>query len=111
MGWPMNKTSAPRELKKSETEFRIVWQDGHESAYPFRSLRQACPCAGCKDEFTGRPLLDPESVPAGLTAPKAELVGNYAVAFQFSDGHSTGIYSFEALRGLCPCDSCALRRS
>ncbi|MBI4347507.1 MAG: DUF971 domain-containing protein [Elusimicrobia bacterium] len=102
-------TNAPRELKKSDGEFTIVWQDGHESAFSIRSLRQACPCAACRDEWTGKPLLDPESVPADITAPKAELVGNYAVAFQFSDGHSTGIYSFEGLRSRCPCAACKLR--
>ena len=50
-----------------------------------------------------RPLLDPESVPAGLTSSKAALVGNSPVAFQFSDGHGSGIYTFEALRQICPC--------
>ena len=33
-------------------------------------------------------------------------VGNYAVAFTWADGHSTGIYSFRLLRKLCPCDAC-----
>ncbi|MBI5200201.1 MAG: DUF971 domain-containing protein [Elusimicrobia bacterium] len=99
----------PKQLQKSDTEFKIVWQDGHESAFSFRSLRQECPCAVCRDEWTGKPLLDPESVPKDLGVKKAELVGNYAVAFLFSDGHSTGIYSFQALRGLCPCTTCKTR--
>lgn len=101
--------SAPRQLLKSDGEFKIVWQDGHESAFSYLALRRACPCAVCRDEWTGKPLLDPESVPKDLTASRAELVGNYAVAFQFSDGHSTGIYSFESLRGQCPCPACAHR--
>ncbi len=101
---------APRQLLKSDGEFKIVWQDGHESAFSIRSLRQTCPCAVCRDEWTGKPLLDPESVPKDITAPKAELVGNYAVSFLFSDGHSTGIYSFETLRGLCPCSACTRAR-
>lgn len=96
----------PQEIVKSDAEIRIVWQDGHESVFPFRSLRQACPCAMCRDEWTGRSLLDPATVPADLTASRAELVGNYAVAFQFSDGHATGIFAFETLRGLCGCPSC-----
>lgn len=101
--------AAPRQIQKAEREFRITWEDGHESAYSYRALRQACPCAVCRDEWSGKPLLDPETVPADLGAPKAELVGNYAVAFLFSDGHSTGIYSFDTLRGLCGCQACALR--
>lgn len=101
--------AAPREIQKAEKELRIVWHDGHQSAYTYQSLRQACPCAGCRDEWTGKPLLDPATVPEELTAPKAELVGNYAIAFLFSDGHSTGIYSFETLRGICGCPRCKPR--
>jgi len=89
---------------------RVRWQDGHESVYPVRYLRQRCPCAGCVDELSGRRLLTPESVPADLQAPGAALVGNYAVSFSFSDGHGSGIYTFEALRRLCPCAECALPR-
>lgn len=95
---------APEKLEKVRDDFfRIRWEGGHVSEYPFRTLRQECRCAGCRDEFTGRRILDPESVPADLKATKATLVGNYAVAFQFSDGHGSGIYTFEALRALCPC--------
>lgn len=36
-----------------------------------------------------------------------EPVGRYALRFQWSDGHATGIYTFEYLRELCPCPSCA----
>jgi DUF971 family protein len=35
-----------------------------------------------------------------ITARGAELVGNYAMRIDFSDGHSTGIYTFEFLREL-----------
>ena len=37
-------------------------------------------------------------------------VGNYAVQFSFSDGHSTGIYAYEYLRTLCPCEQCKANR-
>jgi DUF971 family protein len=33
-------------------------------------------------------------------------VGHYAVQFDFNDGHSTGIFSFEYLRQICPCEAC-----
>ena len=36
----------------------------------------------------------------------AEAVGNYAIRIQWSDGHSTGIYSYEHLRKVCPCPEC-----
>jgi DUF971 family protein len=41
-----------------------------------------------------------------VTAKAATSVGNYAIQIQFSDSHSTGIYSFAALREMCPCDFC-----
>lgn len=94
----------PEKLEKvGDEKFRVRWEGGHVSEYGFRYLRQQCRCAACRDEFTGAPLLDPESVPDDLKASKATLVGNYAVAFQFSDGHGSGIYTFESLREICPC--------
>ena len=101
-------SATPAKLEKVRDEkFRITWDDGHVSEYPFRLLRQQCRCASCRDEFTGKPLIDPESVAVGLKSDKATMVGNYALAFQFSDGHGTGIYTFALLRELCPC--CAAR--
>jgi ATP-binding protein involved in chromosome partitioning len=82
---------------------RIVWQDGHESLYPVRLVRLACRCAHCIDERTGQPLLRPDSVPADVRPLRINAVGRYALAFAWSDGHDTGIYTFENLRELCPC--------
>jgi ATP-binding protein involved in chromosome partitioning len=82
---------------------RIVWKDGHESLYPVRLLRLACRCAHCIDEHTGRPILRPESVPAEVRPLRISGVGRYALAFAWSDGHDSGIYTFESLRELCPC--------
>ncbi|HTO51852.1 MAG TPA: DUF971 domain-containing protein [Myxococcota bacterium] len=82
---------------------RIVWKDGHESVYPVRLLRLACRCAHCIDEHTGRPILRPDSVPADVRPVRISGVGRYALAFSWSDGHDTGIHTFESLRELCPC--------
>ena len=102
---------APTKIEKVADEaMRLIWEDGHESCLPFRRLRQICPCALCRDEWTGRSLLDPESVPADLKATRAELVGNYGLAFLFSDGHSQGIYTFSMLRKACACADCAKAR-
>ena len=86
---------------------RIVWRDGHVSEYEPRALRLSCPCAGCVDELTGRPLLDAGSVPEEINPVRIDYVGRYALAFQWPDGHDTGIYPFDLLRGLCPCVQCA----
>ena len=40
-------------------------------------------------------------------AQAATQVGNYAIQISFSDGHSTGIFSYDYLRTLCPCGECA----
>jgi len=104
-------TGTPREIIQiGQEEFKIVWQDGHESLFSVPYLRRLCPCAMCVDELTRMPRLDPASVPSDLKAEKAQLVGNYAIAFQFGDGHSTGVYSFEKLREVCPCGDCAAAR-
>ncbi|MBI4051664.1 MAG: DUF971 domain-containing protein [Elusimicrobia bacterium] len=94
----------PKRLVRVEEEaFKIIWDDGHESVYPAQHLRFQCPCAACKDEWTGESKLDFKTLPQDLQLKDARLVGNYAVNYLFSDGHSTGIYSFETLRKICPC--------
>lgn len=79
---------------------RIVWRDGHLSEYAPRDLRLACSCAGCIDEFTGRPLLDQATVPTDVHPLAIRYVGRYALQFDWSDGHTTGIYPWERLREL-----------
>ena len=84
----------------------VAWSDGHESIYDGYALRCACPCAACVDEMTGRKILKDELVPRSVRPVRVEPVGRYAVSIVWSDGHDTGIYTFENLRGLCPCDAC-----
>jgi len=92
---------------RDASRLEVVWQDGHVSQYPPRWLRLNCRCAGCRDEMTGRPLLDPARVPEAVHPLRIEYVGSYALRFEWSDGHDTGIYPFTLLRGLCPCEECA----
>ncbi len=89
----------------------LVWEDGHQTEYPARELRLHCRCAQCIEEMTGVPLLDPKSVPADVKAIGIELVGQYAIAVRWSDGHVGGIYNFRDLRGNCPCPACAAERA
>ena len=79
---------------------RIKWDDGQTCDYRARQLRLACPCAGCIDEWNGRPLLEPAKVSPFLTVMAVEVVGRYALNFTFSDGHHTGIFSWDVLRRL-----------
>jgi DUF971 family protein len=79
-------------------DVRILWGGGREVTLPAARLRDACPCAGCVEEGTGRKLLDPATIPADIRPTEIAPVGNYAVQIQWSDGHSTGIYSWQTLR-------------
>ena len=83
----------------------IAWSDGIRGSYPPRFLRDACPCATCREQ-RGQPappallpVLRPEEV-APLAVAGMKPVGQYAYAIEFSDGHSSGIYTLEYLREL-----------
>lgn len=78
----------------------ITWADGAESTLPLREIRLACGCAVCRNEITGAPQLDPATVPEDIGASRIAPVGNYALTFTWTDGHSTGIYPWEFLRDL-----------
>ena len=93
------RQSGPRELE-------IAWDDGHVSVYPVAYLRRACRCASCINEWTGEPILKPEQVPDDVKPVRIDAVGRYAIHIAWSDGHSSGIYSYDHLRRLCPCPAC-----
>ncbi|MGI3210405.1 P-loop NTPase [Roseovarius tibetensis] len=78
----------------------LGWADGLVSRLAPRDLRLDCRCAKCRDEVSGNPLLDPESVPLDIRLTRIWSVGNYALGLAFSDGHDTGIYTFKALRDM-----------
>ena len=99
--------SAISEIEKDQKNLYISWQDGHKSQYAFRYLRENCPCAMCRDEFTGERILDVSTIPSDLVSQRESVVGHYALAFSFSDGHGAGIYTFEYLREICSCSDCA----
>lgn len=89
----------PRVITKSDpTCVEIEWSDGHTTVYTTPELRGLCPCAACVNELTGRRMHDPASVPADLATRAVTLVGRYAIAIAFSDGHETGIFPFAFLR-------------
>ena len=90
----------PVEAQIVDSTLEIKWSDDHLSRLPSRGLRLACPCAACVDELTGQPRLDPKTVPADVKVLDVRTVGRYALQFTFSDGHATGIYSFDKLRAL-----------
>ncbi len=95
---------------------QISWADGHESIYEITTLRRACPCAECRPwiEGIGKVGESPESVRNAIGAlhsvADVSTIGGYALNFRWADGHSSGIYSFEYLRAICPCEEDTARR-
>lgn len=127
---PLDERKKPRDVKVHVTSgagLDIIWSDGHASHYDFPYLRERCPCAMCSEEQRKKAELE-EKMPAAPAAsgpgampglgpslpmfkPKAKAraakpLGHYALQMDFTDGHSTGIYSYTYLREICPCADC-----
>ncbi|MFM8316131.1 MAG: DUF971 domain-containing protein [Deltaproteobacteria bacterium] len=98
---------APMSLRQLGADLLgISWNDGHDSIYHVRNIRLSCRCANCIDEWTREKILKDEMVPADIKPKKMETVGRYALQIDWSDGHNTGIFTFEQLRSQCECESC-----
>ena len=92
----------PREIsQEGDRLLRITWADERICDYDAATLRRVCPCAQCVNEWTGERTLKPEAIPNDMEIKDVSLVGRYALNFSWSDGHDTGIYSFQYLRELC----------
>lgn len=94
---------APTNIQLIGSEVAIVWADGAESYFPFEKLRAASPSAaniGETDILGNKYGGDgPKKFP-GVQVTGWSIVGNYAVRFDFSDGHNSGLYSYDYLRKL-----------
>lgn len=94
----------PTALRREGDSLLIEWSDGQTGRLTWKQLREACPCAGCRDEREKpadpfRILKPQEVVPlAPVSMPR---VGRYAYKIVWSDGHDTGIFTVEHLRQLC----------
>ncbi len=82
-------------------DFVIGWEDGRTARVPSLDLRDACPCAGCIEETTGRKILDRATLPPDVRPLRVDPVGSYAIQIHWSDGHSSGIYTWDTLRRAC----------
>ncbi len=89
----------------------ILWDDGHRSVHSGAALRLACGCAMCRDEWSGEPRIGPGTVPGGVTVRESRPVGRYGLQLTFSDGHGTGIFTFDRLRAVCECEACRTNRA
>jgi len=102
-------------VTRDKREMRIRWQDDHESAYSFDLLRKECPCALCNDQRGKAPapaspnlavLSGPVVRTGEIQVTEVKPIGRYALNFVWSDGHDSGIYSYNFLRSLCSCLTC-----
>ncbi len=85
---------------QADQVLELTWDETRADRVPYRYLRAECPCAACKDEWTGQRTLDPATIRPDLKLEGMEAIGNYAVRLVWNDGHSSGLYSWDTLRKL-----------
>lgn len=86
-------------FRKGEQSLTVAFDDGFEGEIPFKLLREESPSAEVRGHGSGpRPPQPP--VPDDIGVTRAEPVGRYAVRIHFTDGHSSGLYTWTLLRAL-----------
>ena len=93
----------PTSIELIGTEIAVRWTDGKETYYTGAQLRKASPSAetqGEKDIFGTQYGGQKPAPPADVQVLAWEKVGNYAIRFEFSDGHRTGLYTYDYLRNI-----------
>jgi DUF971 family protein len=104
-----------RDASLADGALQIEWGDGHHSALPLALLRAKCPCATCREVREAPPdpfrVLSASEAAAVPTLHDIEPVGRYGIRPVWQDGHSTGIFTYQYLRQLCPCSQCTARRT
>ena len=96
-------TPSDLKVKLAEQKLFVDWKDGRHSEFSLNELRRICPCAACRTERDNQganPLRILKADPTGVRVVSAKLVGAYAIQFDWSDGHNTGIFDFRFLRSL-----------
>ena len=98
----------PIALEKDEQDALVItWSDQIRTKSSAAELRKACPCATCRekksDSETSQPAMLPvismaEAQPTRIGSMRP--VGNYAYNIAFSDGHDSGIFTFDLLRSV-----------
>jgi DUF971 family protein len=114
MSLPISPSTTPLRIHadRSARTLELEWDDGHRTVYELTALRWLCPCAFCRGEAGLPGWLDSNPTLSGpqMTLVDVSLVGNYAIAPSWADGHQTGYYTFALLRDHCPCSECQVRR-
>jgi len=93
----------PVDVQLIGSEVALRWSDGAESYVTFATLRANSPSAevmGEQDIFGQQYGGEAPRSHVGVEVLGWEPVGNYALRFEFSDGHRTGLYTYPLLRAL-----------
>lgn len=106
MGDPLRETPAKMGLDLKAQRLTVTWHDAHVSTYGAAYLRFLCPCAGCRGHAPGDVIPPSWDQVKDARVVGGGAVGGYAIQLSFSDGHASGIYAFDRLRGACPCPVC-----
>ncbi|MEZ6047886.1 MAG: DUF971 domain-containing protein [Planctomycetaceae bacterium] len=95
--------SPPQNIRalKSDSSMEIVWSPEKVDRLPFQFLRGSCPCANCVNEMTGVRMVGPDKIDSNIQPVKMGFSGNYALTIEWSDGHHTGLYTWDYLESLC----------
>ncbi|HEX8958152.1 MAG TPA: DUF971 domain-containing protein [Burkholderiaceae bacterium] len=93
----MSNTPIPTEIKlrKQSRLLEIGFDDGKQFAFSFEFLRVYSPSAEVKGHGPGQETLQTGKRDVQITT--LEPVGHYAIQPYFSDGHNSGIYSWDYL--------------
>jgi DUF971 family protein len=100
----MSLTLTSISVEKEAQTLMVGFADGLSVAFPLDSFRRACPCVMCRGghELMGVPI-DPEiflETPQKVRTLRAITpIGTYALQFTWEDGHNTGLYRLETIRG------------
>lgn len=87
----------------AEKQLEVTWSDGNICHYGMPLLRKNCPCATCDAEKKNKgPFYIPLFAGDMLTLADVKQQGHYAIQLFWKDGHHTGIFDYDYLRGLCP---------
>jgi len=87
----------PTEIKLHQKSrvLEISFDDGKSFRLPYEFLRVYSPSAEVRGHGPGQEVLQTGKKDVEIT--RAEPVGSYAIQLAFSDGHETGLYSWDLL--------------
>lgn len=97
----MDERTEPKTIDVAKDEgVTITFADGTVARFGLEELRRACPCATCRGlRDRGEAAWPRPGSPTPLRIDDASLHGAWGLAIVWNDGHATGIYPFDSLRG------------